>query len=140
MMGAKKEQPAQEVSVQFESFNDALIECVRACGGSKSVGVNLWPAMGVEAAQRKLLACLNPDRNEKLSPEELMHVLRLARDRGCHVGFGYMAHDLSYSTPVPIEPRDEAAELQRQYIEATRQLAKMAERIERLSQPQLRAA
>jgi hypothetical protein len=52
-----------------ESFNDALIECVKAAGGSKAVGVALWPAMGVEAAQRRLLACLNPERNEKLGPE-----------------------------------------------------------------------
>lgn len=115
-----------------ESFNDALIECVKACGGSKVVGVALWPAKGVEAAQRQLLACLNPDRNEKLGPDEVVHVLRLARAKGCHVGMGHLAAELGYAEPQPIEPKDERAELQRQFIESTRALAAMAARIEQL--------
>jgi hypothetical protein len=115
-----------------ESFNDALIECVKACGGSKSVGLSLWPAKGMEAAQRQLLACLNPDRNEKLGPDEVLHVLRLARAKGCHVGMAYIAAELGYAEPQPIEPKDEAAELKRQFIESTRKLAEMAARIEKL--------
>ena len=112
-----------------ESFNDALIECVKACGGSKAVGVALWPAKGVEAAQRQLLACLNPDRNEKLGPDEVLHVMRLARARGCHVAMGHLAAVLGYAEPVPVDPLDEKAELQRKFIEATRELQAMAARI-----------
>lgn len=115
-----------------ESFNDALIECVKACGGSKVVGLELWPAKGVEAAQRQLLACLNPDRNEKLSPDETVHILRLARAKGCHAGMAHLAAELGYSEPVPIEPKDAAAELKRQFIKSTRDLAAMAARIEQL--------
>lgn len=122
-----------------ESLNDALIEAVKACGGSKAVGLALWPAKGLEAAQRQLLACLNPDRQEKLGPDEVLHVLRLARDRGCHTGMQYIAHALSYSEPTPIEPKDEAAELQRQFIERSGELLKMAEKIQRLQVSALKA-
>lgn len=115
-----------------ETINDALVECVKACGGSKVVGILLWPSKGVEVAQRHLLSCLNPDRNEKLGPDEVLHILRLARQRGCHVGMQFLATELSYAEPQPVEPRDEADQLRREFIESTRVLAKMAERIEKL--------
>ena len=52
----------------------------------------------------------------------------------------YLAQALSYAEPVPIEPKDEAAELRRQFIESSRGLARLAERIERLQAPGLRSA
>lgn len=124
----------------LESINDALIECVKACGGSKAVGLALWPAKGVEAAQRALLACLNPDRQEKLGPDELLLLLHMARDRGCHAGMQYLATTLGYADPVPVDPKDELAELLRQSIEANREMQRRQERIERLLQPGLRSA
>jgi hypothetical protein len=117
----------------MESLSEALVECVRACGGSKQVGPLLWPEKTPDAAQRLLLDCLNDDRPAKLSPEQLLFVLRLARQRGHHGGINYIAGDLGYGTPVPIEPRDEIADLQRQYIEAARSMARMAEKIDRLN-------
>lgn len=103
-------------TLTLESINDALIECVKSCGGSKAVGVALWPANGVEAAQRQLLACLNPDRNEKLGPDEVLLILRMARDRGCHAGMQYLAETLGYATPVPVAPQDGIEDLIRQYL------------------------
>lgn len=138
----KQPQPAM-ATTEHESLNDALIECVKVCGGSKVVGAALWPARGVEVAQRYLLSCLNADRAEKLAPEEVLHIMRLARERGSHVGMQYVAASMGYSMPTPVEPKDEAGELQRQFIEATRHLTKMAERIEKLNSqpaPGLRAA
>lgn len=118
-----------------ESLNDALVACVVACGGSKVVGVALWPPMGVEAAQRKLLASLNPERNEKLGPDEVLALLRMARDRGCHVGMQYLAAALSYADPVPIEPKDEADQLRREVLEMGRDLHAKLDRLERMSPP-----
>jgi hypothetical protein len=117
----------------MESLSEALVECVRACGGSKQVGPLLWPEKTPDAAQRLLLDCLNDDRPAKLSPEQLLFVLRLARQRGFHGGINYIAGELGYGTPVPIEPRDEIADLQRQYIEASRNMVRMAERIDKLN-------
>jgi hypothetical protein len=116
----------------YETLNDALIDCVKACGGSKVVGAALWPAKGVEVAQRQLLACLNPDRNEKLSPDELLFVLTMARDKGCHVGMQHIASVASYAQPVPVTKEDAADQLKREFIAATNKLAAMAEQIQRL--------
>lgn len=115
-----------------ESINDALVECVKACGGSKVVGVALWPSKGVEAAQRQLLACLNPDRAEKLGPEESMLIARMAREKGCHAYIEQIAAELSYSMPTPIEPHDELGELLRLYLARREADAKHDGRLERL--------
>jgi hypothetical protein len=115
----------------MESINDVLIACVKACGGSKQVGAALWPEKAPDAAQRALLDCLNEDRPAKLSPEQVMLVLRLSRARGCHVGVEYITSELGYTVPIPVEPKDEVAELQRQFIEAVRVQSTLAERIER---------
>lgn len=115
----------------MESLNDALIACIKAAGGSKQVGPLLWPEKAPDSAQRALLDCLNEDRPAKLSPEQVLLILRLARAKGYHDGMNFIAADLGYGTPVPIEPRDEAADLMRQYIEAAAEMKRTAERMER---------
>lgn len=117
----------------MDGINGALIECVRACGGSKQVGPQLWPEKTPEAAQRLILACLNEDRPEKLSPEQLALVLRLSKAKGCHAGINALCDALGYSHPTPIEPKDEAAELQKQFIAATEAMQVLAARIELLT-------
>jgi hypothetical protein len=117
----------------MDGINGALIECVRACGGSKQVGPLLWPEKTPEAAQRLILACLNEDRPERLSPEQLAFVLRLAKDRGCHAGMYALCDLVGYSQPTPVEPRDEVAELQRQFIQATEAMQALVARMESLT-------
>lgn len=124
----------------MNEINDALAECVKALGGSKQVGPCLWPEKSPDAAQRQLLDCLNDERPAHLSPAQVLLVLRFARERGVHVGMQFLCDALGYADPVPIEPKDEAAELQRQYIAAAREMGRLAERIERLSGPQVRSA
>lgn len=119
----------------FETINEVLIACVKSCGGSKQVAHKLWPEKPLDAAQRHLLACLNEDKAERLSPQQVLLLLRLSRQAGCHIGMQYLAAELGYAEPQPVEPRDEVAELQRQYIEAARAMGKLAERIERLAGP-----
>lgn len=121
-----------------ETLNDALIECVKAAGGSKQVGAKLWPEKTIDAAQRHLLNCLNEDKAERLAPDQVLFVLRLAREKGHHGGMNFIAACLGYTIPHPVEPQDELAEMQRQFIEATKNLSKMAERIESFSRPHLR--
>ncbi len=120
-----------------ESLDEALTEAIKACGGTKHVASMLWPAkaaQNLDAARRYLANCCNPECAEKLSLAEIMLILKTARERGCHAGMQYLARTLSYADPVPLEPKDEADELRRQFIESTRALAKMAQRIEHLEQ------
>ncbi len=115
------------------SLNGELVECVKVLGGSKQVASKLWPEKTPDAAQRLLLDCLNEDRPAHLTPEQMLLVLRLARAKGYHAGFAYMAETLGYAPPVPVEPRDEVAELQRQFVVATQVMTALAERMEVLS-------
>lgn len=123
----------------MESLNDALIDLVKALGGSKQVGPRLWPDAAPDQAQRKLLDCLNEDRPHHLTPGQMMFLLRMGRERGLHQALEFMLHDLGYAAPVPVEPRDEFAELQRQFLEATRHMQTIAERLEQL-QPQVNSS
>lgn len=118
--------------VHYDNVNDVLVDCVKACGGSKAVGVEIWPAKGIDAAQRHLLNCLNPDRNEKLSPDEVLLIARMARDEGCHAYIDYLAQALSYTRPKPVEPVDELQELMRVNNELRKQQIAMSERVEKL--------
>lgn len=115
-----------------ESFNDALIACVKACGGSAQVGRKLWPEKTPDAAQRLLLDCLNDDRPARLTPDQVLLLLRMARDKGCHIGMQFIAATLSYAEPQPIEPKDEADDLRRQLLEETRSLNAKLQRLEDL--------
>jgi hypothetical protein len=125
----------------FESMTEALISCVKCCGGSKAVGHKLWPEKTVDAAQRHLLACLNDDKAERLTPEQVLLLMRMGHERGCHDVMRYIAAVVGYAPPQPVEPKDEAAELRRQFIETGRQISRIAERLEALeTRPALRSA
>lgn len=116
----------------METVNDVLIECVRAMGGSKAVGPRLWPELMVDKAQRKLLDCLNPDRDHKLSPEQAQTVLRWARDAGYHDGWAAWCGLTGYHASEPVTPIDERAELQRQVQGLTKTMQDLLARFERV--------
>ena len=120
----------------MDSFNDALIAAIKALGGSKVVGPMLWPEKMADAAQRQLLDCLNPERPAHLTPEQLVLVLRKARQQGFHDSTDWLLHELGYAAPVLLEPADEAAELQRQFITATSTMSELMQRMERLQSEQ----
>jgi len=124
-----------------ESFSDALREVIAAAGGPKVVGAKLWPSKMPDDARRRLLDCLNEDREARLSPEDLAQVLRMGRDAGCHAAVNWLLRACGYEDARPVEPADEQAELQRQYVAAARSMAAMAARIEALATaPTLRRA
>ena len=130
----------QQSALFHESLADAVREVVRVCGGSKALGAKLWPEKAPEAAGRLLQDCLNDTRPERLNPEQLLLVARLGRERGCHVVMQYLAREAGYADPQPIEPEDERAKLQREYIEAVKLLARISDRQDRLNAPVLRSA
>jgi hypothetical protein len=128
--------------VDDKSLMDVLIECVKAAGGGKVVGAKLWPEKPVEHAQRTLLDCLNEDRPHRLTPEQVLLVASMARDAGCHAFMGYCAGRLHYTMPVPREPKDEMAELQRAFVNALsvqKQLVEQMQALAGLSTPALKA-
>lgn len=116
----------------FETTTQALIECVKAAGGSKQVGHKVFPEKTVDQAQRHLLNCLNDDRQERLTPDQVLLIAKLARGYGCHAYAQHVAQHLGYTEPVPVEPKDEADELRRQLLEMGKALQSGLARLEGL--------
>ena len=121
---------AEQVPMFVEDLNDAIRDTVKALGGFKKVGHTMRPELGVEGAGRWLSDCCNPDRRDKLSPEQLAFIRKLARQHGVHILAAYEAKDAGYAPPVPIEPQDERAALMREFVLMGREMKQLASRLD----------
>lgn len=124
----------EQTPLFHEDIYAATAHVVAALGGFKQAGHMLWPSLSPDNAGRKLANCLNGERPENLKPEELMQVFKEARKHGIHSGMDYLASECGYHC-TPFEPEDEAAELQRQFIQSVKAQAEMLKRMERLNLP-----
>lgn len=129
----------QQNKLFHESITDALRDVVMALGGPKVVATEMRPELPADHAARWLADCINTDRREKLSPDQVFWLIRKGRQAGCHVIMSFISQEAGYQI-TPIEPQDEMAELQRDFIESVKQQKVLADRIERLSQLPLRVA
>lgn len=121
----------EQASLFHESIHEALRATIAALGGSKAVASMLWPEKPVDEATRHLLDCLNPERAARLDPDHLLLLLKLARSKGCHIAMSWIAGDVGY-TVQPVEPEDEDAELQRQFVTAVEHVDELVRRMERI--------
>lgn len=120
----------QHQQLFHEEWTDALREVIAACGGAKQVAARLWPEKTPDAAHRLLNDCLNSTRPERLDPDRLKMLLKMGREVGCHAGMNWLARDIGYEDPRPVEPADEMATLLRDFITAQKSLQVIAERID----------
>lgn len=122
----------------YESWLDALKDDVRAIGGAKIVGCMFWPEKDPLAARNKLNDSLNPERREALTDEQERMIMRLAKEkRGFSAGLYFLCDDIGFERPKARDPQDEAAALQRQFIEAVRLSQNIATKLEALTQPRM---
>jgi len=113
----------------FEDVYDAFKHITRVVG-PKEAGLALFPKKQDPVAAAKYLQDnLNPNRDEKLDLEQVVQLLRLAKEAGCHFAMDYICSSAGYSRPEPIAPDDEKAELQRQFIKAVTELRQLSGRI-----------
>lgn len=115
----------------FESPEDAVRAAVQALGGAKKVGTLLWNDKGVDNASRLLLDCINPSRAEKLEMSQVMMILRLAKEAGCHAPFQWMAAQIGYDVK-PITKAEEVDRLTTVVEQSTKTLASALEALERI--------
>ncbi len=123
----------------YESIYDALRELVRVLGGSKVVSTKLWPEKSLADAQNLLNDCLNTARPHRLNPEQVLWLLREGKRANCHAAMYFIADDAGYSRPAPIEPQDERARLQRDFIESVHALRGIEQRLARFDESPVRA-
>lgn len=121
----------QQQPLFFEDLNEAIKALVQYLGGTKKVGQMLRPELSVDAASTYIRDCMNPDRREKLSPEQLILLMKKGREAGCHVLMSYLSDEAGYKAPEPLEPLDEAAELMKQYIACGEAMKSIAARMDR---------
>lgn len=115
----------------FEDIYDAFRHIVQTVD-PKVAGPALFPQKNPDdptVAGKYLMDCLNPHRSEKIDLEQMLLLLRLGRKAGCHSAIDYINRHSGYTQPQPIEPDDEKAELQRQFIRAVTELRQMASKI-----------
>lgn len=120
-----------EIGECFESVNDALSSAVTALGGFKKVGPMLRPELPIDQAAGWLRDCLNPGRREKLAPEQVMLILRIARANGYHAAMNFIAFDTGYKA-APVDPDSQEAELQEKFINAVERLTGIQAQLQRI--------
>ncbi len=101
--------------------HDMLLELVRALGGPKEVGSWLRPELPVEQAAQWVRDCVNAQRREKFDPAHVFAMLKRARQAGYHDAMAYLAGECGYRVEA-VEPEDERARLQREFVDAVGRL------------------
>lgn len=122
----------------YESIFDALRGIVERAGGNKAVGARLRPAKAPDQAGRWLADCLNPTREERLDPDDFLALLRIGREIGFHGAMDFIAQEAGYQA-TPIEPQDEQARLQREFIKSVEALQRIEQRLGRLATAGIKA-
>ena len=123
----------EQLSLVHEDIYDALRTCVQAAGGAKAIGHLLWPELKPDKAGNRLADAMNAMKRDVLNPEQVLLILREGRKAGCHAAMYFIADECDYQRPQPIEPEDEKARLQREYVEAVQQLQKLTSQIEHVN-------
>lgn len=118
-----------------EEGYDTILEAIRAdvmaAGGMKKVGTALrGEATDAETARRWLSDCLNEHRAEKLGLDELVAVIRMAKQKGSHVTMLYLADQCGFTRPRPVETADEKARAQRDLMNLLSELPDVVARAE----------
>jgi hypothetical protein len=72
-------------------------------------------------------------KDEKLDLEEVIAIARLAKDRGNHALMQYLGSELGYRVEA-VEPEDQHATLQREFINAVELVAKINKQMENVVQ------
>jgi hypothetical protein len=121
-----------------EDINDALRAAIKSIGGTKEVASKLWPEKTMADAHSYLNDCLNTARPAKLSPEQVLLLLKWAREKGFHGAMQFICSEAGYRAE-PVDPEDERAKLQRQIVDCAVLLKNSLDRLERLTQPPLQA-
>lgn len=120
-----------QLELIHESIDDALGFLVQALGGAKKVGALLKPELPVDQSAQWVRDCLNTTRRERFSPSHVIWLLRAGRNAGVHSAMSFIAAECGYTDPAPLDPDDERAELQREFIAAEQRMSKLVARLER---------
>lgn len=125
----------QQEPLFCEDLNEALRATVQAMGGPKKVAYELWPTLGVEGAASRMRDCLNPDRRQELDPLDLLALMKMARSHGVHTLAAHLMREAGYADPQPVEPEDQRAELQREFVTMGKRMEQLMRQLNAMPAP-----
>lgn len=127
----------QQENLWHDTIYDALRDLITALGGPKKVGYMLRPSIPVSDSQRWLLHCLDPERNEKLSPDDVLFLMAEGRKAGCHVLAQFYAQHCFYEFTVT-NPKSREQALQEAFIESVRHQEGLVRQLQELKRIDLK--
>ena len=92
----------------------------------------MFPDKSVDAAARYLMDALNPARAERLSPSQILHLMRLARASGFDGFAHYWMRESGYQCPVPMQPETEVALLSQRLDQHMQEMKSMVSQLQRM--------
>lgn len=116
-----------------DSILEALREVVMTCGGLKFVGARMRPDLSPDHAGRWLSDCLSEDRRERLTPGQMLFLMREGRNANCHVAATFLLREAGYADPIPVSAEDEQSKLMREFVDAQKAMQQMVDRMARLN-------
>ena len=119
-----------ESAAMWETIEEALKAAIMAQGGFKVMGSRLWPDAAPDTNARKLAHCVDPTRNERLSPSQVVFVLRGAREIGYHEPMNFFAADIGYKAE-PVTEQDQMADMHDEFKAGLIAMADLTARMER---------
>lgn len=89
----------QQDKLWYEDAGAALSQAVIVLGGCAAVGKRLWPSKPVKQAEQKCANCLNPAHDWKFDLDEIVSILRWAREEGAHFAMHKICEQAGYGEP-----------------------------------------
>lgn len=117
----------------LEDVFDALRAAVQAAGGAKEIAGKLWPHKPASQAHKDLLDCLNRDNDRKLCVEEVMAILRMAREVGYHGAKHWIDDAVGYQPTPPQDPKIERDRLADELARAADHFRSLERAVDRLN-------
>jgi len=111
------------------SLLDALRTSIDALGGQKVVGHHLRPEMHPVLAGQWVAHCLDSERREKFSPEQMDLILDRAKAASKHDGFVAWAKSRGYHVTAVMDERDQIADLARKAEQAAKQAGELSQEV-----------
>lgn len=118
----------------YEDVFDVVKAAVQHAGGAKVVAPKLWTTKPVLQAQKELLDCLNRESPRKLCIEELLMVLKLAKEAGFHQAKHWIDETLGYQPTPPQDPKVERDRLAEEMARAADNFKNLQRAFERLAE------
>lgn len=122
----------------FDRIEDALAEVINRCGGRKKFAGEMWPSKPQRDAHNLVDACLNPERREKFSPQDVQYILKRGREAECHDAIYYICGEAGYDQPRPVNPQDKREQLQRDFIRSVEVQARILDELKGMEQGNVR--